>query len=210
MRASRACGSSTNPPPSILPQCPPAALPVALLEQHGGQHAPLRERRELCQSPVVKLQASTDDRLASQQTLEIGDGLSEPRSQGCGRRPFEKLVSLAHLSGRRCFGSSIGNGLCTMREDDTVRSTIVVASSLIVNSTGLPRLTGPVISTGGPPAQGRRDNRLEKRSSGPHGWPARLSSFSRSEPSSHPPFCTSVRPENKAPPKGKFLLGRPP
>ena len=50
------------------------------------------------------------------------------------------------MSGLRCFGSSLGNGRNTMVDLDPVKRMTSSASSSMVNSTGLPRLTGPTTS----------------------------------------------------------------
>ena len=46
------------------------------------------------------------------------------------------------ISGQRCLGSSSGNGRYSSRERDPVSDMISSATSLIVISAGLPRLTG--------------------------------------------------------------------
>ena len=48
------------------------------------------------------------------------------------------------ISGWRCLGSSCGSGWLTKFEVDAVSFRTSSASSRIVNSIGLPRLTGPV------------------------------------------------------------------
>ena len=48
------------------------------------------------------------------------------------------------MSGRRRTGSSAGSGSCSIGELVPVNSTTRSANSAIVNSPGLPKLTGPV------------------------------------------------------------------
>ena len=46
------------------------------------------------------------------------------------------------MSGWRWVGSSVGSGRCSITDDEPVTSSTISASSLIVNSLGLPMLTG--------------------------------------------------------------------
>src|SRR5437762_3185828 len=62
---------------------------------------------------------------------------SRPTS-GC--QPSSSLA--CEMSGRRCFGSSTGRSLCSIRLFDPASRMIVSASSSTVTSWGLPRLTG--------------------------------------------------------------------
>jgi integrase len=50
------------------------------------------------------------------------------------------------MSGFRCCGSSWGSGRCSICDPDFARWITFSANSSIVNSPGLPRLTGPVTS----------------------------------------------------------------
>ena len=52
-----------------------------------------------------------------------------------------------HPTGQRRFGSSWGSGLCVIGADDPVTFRTASASSSIVFSTGLPKLTGPMSSS---------------------------------------------------------------
>ena len=71
------------------------------------------------------------------------------------------------ILGQRWTGSSTGSGLRTIFERDPTSSITFSASSPIVNSTGLPRLIGPVTSSGAPSAaRSRRSGRRRSRTSG--------------------------------------------
>ncbi len=52
------------------------------------------------------------------------------------------------MLGWRWVGSSLGRGLCIRSDFEPVSSMTFSASSLMVNSLGLPVLTGPVKSSG--------------------------------------------------------------
>src|SRR5213079_1354185 len=52
------------------------------------------------------------------------------------------------MSGCRCMGSSLGSGLKTISDLLPVFAITFRASSRMVNSSGFPRLTGPVKSSG--------------------------------------------------------------
>src|SRR5262249_23505384 len=58
------------------------------------------------------------------------------RSGSLGTHPSNSSALL--MSGRRCFGSSVGSGRWTIFDEDPARPMVISASSLIVNSTGFP------------------------------------------------------------------------
>ena len=74
--------------------------------------------------------------------------MRRPGSSAHLRLPAELRLGASVMSGWRCVGSSAGSGRCTIFEREPVSSITSSASSRIVNSPGLPRLTGPVKSSG--------------------------------------------------------------
>ena len=71
--------------------------------------------------------------------------LSPSSSSMVGSQPSFFLASV--ISGCRCLGSSFGNDLNTIFEEEPVMAIIFFANSCIENSFGLPRFTGPVKSS---------------------------------------------------------------
>ena len=68
-------------------------------------------------------------------------GRARPRSDTVGSQPsFERAIV---MSGCRSFGSSDGRARCSIDELEPVSSITRSASSIIVNSSGLPMFTGP-------------------------------------------------------------------
>ena len=80
-----------------------------------------------------------------QQRTEMPVGL---RPSLRGTFGVQSKCLLDEISGRRCLGSSWGNGRRTRGDEDPVSASTKSASSTIVNSPGLPRLTGPVMQPG--------------------------------------------------------------
>ena len=70
--------------------------------------------------------------------------LSPSSSSMVGSQPSFFFASV--ISGCRCLGSSFGNDLNTIFEEEPVMAIIFSANSCIENSFGLPRFTGPVKS----------------------------------------------------------------
>ena len=70
----------------------------------------------------------------------------KPSASGIlGSQSSRSLASV--MSGRRRVGSSAGNGRLTNLLDEPVNSITCSANSRMVNSVGLPMLTGPVKSS---------------------------------------------------------------
>ena len=80
---------------------------------------------------------------------EVGDGLLDPVAKRHLRLPSKQAARFLDvgLALARIVG---GSGFSTIGDLEPVISTIVCASSRIVNSVGLPRLIGPVTSSGLP------------------------------------------------------------
>ena len=116
----------------------------------GPAHAPVNRKRHTFRSGNPQPARNAANPPAGRSAIscsKYGIVRRKPSSNGTtGLHPnFDCAIA---ISGRRCRGSSCGNGRCTTRDCEPVSATTRSASSRIVNSPGLPRFTGPITSVG--------------------------------------------------------------
>ena len=80
-------------------------------------------------------------KLSCEHALKIRDRAFQSGLERDARLPVRRSRA-REISGQRCLGSSAGSGRYSSREREPVRDMISSATSLMVISAGLPRLTG--------------------------------------------------------------------
>ena len=123
----RSCDQSDNPP---VPESPGFPVPPARIGQ-------LCEIARFPVSDNVRPVRCAEGRRSNRWSFSI------PLCNGTlGCHP--SFSCAMDMSGFRITGSSCGRGFRTSSDFDPVISSTISASSMMVNSTGFPRLTGPV------------------------------------------------------------------